>query len=408
MLTEKEKKNVTIFKKENKNNNFIYFIIKNLLLLFFILHRHFSFIEAIIIYKNELMFYKNYILDCKNSKIINYEENIGNNNNPYISVVIPVYNCEKYIENAIYSTINQSFKNFEIVLINDFSNDNTTQKIQSLQSHFKNKIKIINHSNNMGIFTSRLEGILNSNGIYIIYIDSDDIFLNPFLFQKLYDFNYIYNIDIVEFIVLYQVEGKKRFYMPDDHRLNHYHNFKEKIIKQPELSNILFYIPRTLNYSEVICRTVWSKIVRKDVLLKTINFIGNNKNSKINYGEDTIMNVLNFQYSNNYSNINLPGYMYNFRKVSISHSILGSEHDLLISHYFLKYFKLFYKYIKYFNKDRNYLLFELKKNKNYLIKPIKHNVIQYILEINQFFNMILKDDKISNDLKDVIYNFSKY
>ena len=152
---------------------------------FFIVHRHFSFIEAIIIYKNELMFYKNYILDCKNSKIINYEENIGNNNNPYFSVVIPVYNCEKYIENAIYSTINQSFKNFEIVLINDFSNDNTTQKIRSLQSHFKNKIKIINHSNNMGIFTSRLEGILNSNGIYIIYIDSDDIFLNPFLFQKL-------------------------------------------------------------------------------------------------------------------------------------------------------------------------------------------------------------------------------
>ena len=195
--------------------------------------------------------------------------------------------------------------------------------------------------------------------------------------------------------------------MPDDHRLNHYHNFKEKIIRQPELSNILFYKPRTLNYSEVICRTVWSKIVRKDILLKTINFIGNNKNTKINYGEDTIMNVLNFQYSNNYSNINLPGYMYNFRKVSISHSILGSEHDLLISHYFLKYFKLFYKYIKYFNKDRNYLLFELKKNKNFLIMPIKHNVIQYISEINQFFNMILKDDKISNDLKDVIYNFSK-
>lgn len=407
MLPEKEKKNLMFLKIENKNNNYIYFIIKNVLLLFFILHRYFSFIETIIIYKNELMFYKNYILDCKNSKIINYEENIGNNNNPYISVVIPVYNCEKYIENAIYSTINQSFKNFEIVLINDFSNDNTTQKIQSLQSYF-NKIKIINHSNNMGIFTSRLEGILNSNGIYIIYIDSDDIFLNPFLFQKLYDFNYIYNIDIVEFIVLYQVEGKKRLYMPDDHRLSHYHNFKEKIIRQPELSNILFYKPRTLNYSEVICRTVWSKIVRKDVLLKTINFIGNNKNTKINYGEDTIMNVLNFQYSNNYSNINLPGYMYNFRKVSISHSILGSEHDLLICHSFLKYFKLFYKYIKYFHKDRNYFLFELKNNKNYLIRPIKNNVTQYILEINQFFNMILKDDKITNDLKDVIYNFSRY
>ncbi len=56
----------------------------------------------------------------------------------------------------------------------------------------------------MGIYISRIEGILNSNGIYIIFIDSDDPFLNPFLFQKLYEFNSEYNLDIIEFIVLHQ------------------------------------------------------------------------------------------------------------------------------------------------------------------------------------------------------------
>ena len=252
-----------------KENTIINFIIKNLLLLFFILHQSFPFIEIIFLNKNELIFYKNYILDCKERKIINSEEK-RQNTSPYFSVIIPVYNSEKYIESALFSTINQSFKNFEIIVIDDFSNDKTTAIIKNIQSTFTN-IKIIIHSYNMGIYASRVEGILNSNGIYIIYLDSDDCFLNPFLFQKLYDFNFVYNLDMLEFIVLFQEEGKKRLYMPIDHRLNHNHNFTKKFIRQPELSDILFYKPRTLNYSEVICRPLWSKIVRKDVFIKTIN-----------------------------------------------------------------------------------------------------------------------------------------
>ena len=179
-----------------------------------------------------------------------------------------------------------------------------------------NTIKIINHSSNLGIYISRIEGILNSNGIYIIFIDSDDLFLNPFLFQKLYEFNSEYNLDIIEFIVLHQEEGKNNLFFPNSHILNHFHNFTEKIIYQPELSNILFYVPGTLNHSEVICRSIWNKLIRKEIILKTIKFIGDNNNKCINfnYGEDTIMNVVNFQFANNYTNLNLPGYMYNIKK----------------------------------------------------------------------------------------------
>ena len=84
-----------------------------------------------------------------------------------------------------------------------------------------NTIKITNHSSNLGNYISRIEGILNSNGIYIIFIDSDDLFLNPFLFQKLYEFNSEYNLDIIEFIVLYQEEGKNNLFFPNAHKLNH-------------------------------------------------------------------------------------------------------------------------------------------------------------------------------------------
>ena len=183
----------------------------------------------------------------------------------------------------------------------------------------------------------------------------------------------------------------------------------ELTLYQPELSNILFYEPRTLNYSEVICRTIWNKIFRKEVLLKTIKFIDteNNKKLHFNYGEDTIMNVLNFQFSINYSNIYLPGYMYNIRKISISHSNLGTENDIIICQNFFLYFKLFYKYIKYFNKNINYFLFEINKYQNYLIKLKESNSTEYILEAILFFNEIIKENNISHNFRSLIFNLSK-
>ena len=104
-----------------------------------------------------------------------------------ISVIINCYNSEKYIESTIYSILNQSFNYFEIIIVNDCSNDETQNIIQRFQLQFS-KIKIINHSINLGIYISRVEGVLNSNGIYIIFIDSDDLFLNPFLFQNILKF----------------------------------------------------------------------------------------------------------------------------------------------------------------------------------------------------------------------------
>ena len=103
------------------------------------------------------------------------------------------------------------------------------------------------------------------------------------------------------------------------------------------------------------------------------------------------MNVVNFQFANNYINLNLPGHMYNIRKVSISHNNLGDENDIIICKNFFIYFKLFYIYIKFFNKNRNYFLFKLNKYKNYLIKLKDNNVTEFILEANQICDDIMTD-----------------
>ena len=169
---------IKYIKDKNNGNYYINIIIYTFkigLLLLLILNLYFLlFDKSFFKYKKELFFYKNYILECKKFKrIFVKEENI--NGDPFFSIILPVYNAEKYIGSSIFIIINQSFKNFEIIIINDYSNDETLNIIQKLQLQ-SDTIKIINHSSNFGIYISREEGILNSNGIYIIFIDSVDLF----------------------------------------------------------------------------------------------------------------------------------------------------------------------------------------------------------------------------------------
>ena len=81
-------------------------------------------------------------------------------------------------------------------------------------------------------------------------MDSDDAILNPFLLEKIYNFNKEYQLDLIEFILYYEEEGKNNIYIPDNHQLNHFHNFSEKLMFQP--STLLFFEPNSLKYSDII------------------------------------------------------------------------------------------------------------------------------------------------------------
>ena len=99
-----------------------------------------------------------------------------------ISVIINVYNGEEYIEKCIKSVINQTYKNLEILIINDGSTDNTLKICKS----FKDKrIKIIT-TKNLGLSLSRNIGIDNSNGKYLYFIDADD-FIESDTIEYLYN-----------------------------------------------------------------------------------------------------------------------------------------------------------------------------------------------------------------------------
>ena len=138
---------------------------------------------------------------------------------------------ELYIAKALLSIINQSFQNFEIVIVNDNSKDNTEKIIKTFQLE-DNRIIIINHLKNLGVYCSRINAALNTNAKYILFMDPDDMLINPYLFEELFTYNSKYFLDMVEFSVYHQEEGKRKIYFPIYHELNHYHNLKKyNIIK---------------------------------------------------------------------------------------------------------------------------------------------------------------------------------
>ena len=87
-----------------------------------------------------------------------------------------MYNVELYIRNCVLSLVNQQYSNIEIILINDYSTDNTKKIVNELMYKYPEKIKVIHNSRNVGTYISINLGIINSTGEYITIIGADDQF----------------------------------------------------------------------------------------------------------------------------------------------------------------------------------------------------------------------------------------
>ena len=101
-------------------------------------------------------------------------------NKNLFSIIIPVYNVENYLTQCLDSVVNQTFKNIEIICVNDCSPDSCGAILAEYAKN-DNRIKVITHKTNLGLGGARNTGIENSNGEYIFFLDSDDwIELNTF------------------------------------------------------------------------------------------------------------------------------------------------------------------------------------------------------------------------------------
>ena len=115
-----------------------------------------------------------------------------------------------------------------------------------------------------------------------------------------------------------------------------------------------------------------------------------------------LLNIINFHFANNYTNINILGYLYNIRESSITH--LEEVNEVLIkkSVSFFLYYQLLYRNIKEYDKDRNYLYHDLIPFGLYILNLKKYNVKFFLKKAQQMFMELVNDKKISNEFKEYI------
>ena len=201
---------------------------------------------------------------------------------PKVSVVIPVYNSASTLLRAIRSIQNQNFTEFEIILVNDFSTDNSNDLIEILKKEDR-RIKVINNKKNMGILYTRCIGTLSSQGKYIFPLDNDDMLLDKDVIDAIY--NEINNND---FDIIY-FRGISVYHFHDILNKKNLMNFRSftsnKILYQPELGN--YAIKRFV---------LWAQCIKSELYKKSINSYGEERYSKyVTFYEDAIINYINNQ-----------------------------------------------------------------------------------------------------------------
>ena len=112
-----------------------------------------------------------------------------------LSIIVPVYKVEKQLEQCIRSILNQSFTNFELILVDDGSPDKCGEICDEYEKKDK-RIKVI-HKKNGGLSDARNAGLDIAKGKYIGFVDSDDI-IHPEMYERMYNFINKYNVDIVQ------------------------------------------------------------------------------------------------------------------------------------------------------------------------------------------------------------------
>ena len=177
--------------------------------------------------------------------------------NPKISIIIPIFNSENFIEECLNSLIYQTFKNFEIICVNDGSTDNTLEILKEFQNKDK-RIHIINQ-NNRGEEIARNVGMKESKGEYLMFLDSNDIFKNTML-EELYAKIKKNNLEIIICnSINFKILNNEKIF--DEHKNYIFSNERKFFFEQTFSSqNIDKY------FFEIFIWWPWDKIFKKDFI----------------------------------------------------------------------------------------------------------------------------------------------
>lgn len=125
----------------------------------------------------------------------------------YFSVVVPIYNVKNYLDECVEGIIRQSFKEYEIILVDDGSTDGSAEACDEWKNKY-DSIKVI-HKPNGGLSDARNVGANQAEGEYIVFLDSDDYWNDSFFLEKIYEMIHISNPDLLVFGYKKVLDGKE-------------------------------------------------------------------------------------------------------------------------------------------------------------------------------------------------------
>ena len=154
---------------------------------------------------------------------------------PKVSVIVPVYNVEKYIEKCLNSLVNQTLKDIEIIIVNDGSKDNSDKIIKIYQEKYDNIIYLT--KKNGGLSDARNYGIPYAKGEYIAFLDSDDYVEND-IYEKMYNKAKENNSDYVECDFIWEYPNKSIIDKGEEYTGKHEMLQKIRVVAWNKLINL--------------------------------------------------------------------------------------------------------------------------------------------------------------------------
>lgn len=288
------------------------------------------------------------------------------------SILVPIYNVENYILECLKSIDSQTHKNFEVILVNDGSTDQSKEICEKFISTRPN-FKIINKSNE-GLLSARRVGLEHAKGDYCIFCDSDD-YLETNALEELH--NVIKNQNKPDLIIYqsYEVKnGKKSFFLSPN-------NIKEGWIENKTIVYSHFFMDYSLN-------PLWIKAVKRCVVDVSKDY---SNLYDVSYGEDLVQSVPLILNSDKIYYLNMP--LYNYR--------IGSGMMKRFNKNYYRSYKKAITYVSSMLKNEDIDSFEEKKA-FYILKLTANYVLQFKYSKNidiQELNILNKDKDFISSIK---------
>ncbi|WP_372518630.1 glycosyltransferase family 2 protein [Candidatus Ruminimicrobiellum ovillum] len=248
-----------------------------------------------------------------------------------VSIIIPVYNTEQYLSQCLDSVINQTFRDIEIIVVNDASTDNSLSVIKEYQQK-DNRIVLINVTDNCGLSNSRNLGIKKAKSPYITFVDSDDWIRKDYI-------EFLFNN-----IEKFKCDAFSGSYYVYNNKTSQYETRKYSFLTTKHKNNKNLIVLPSINCSP------WCKIYNKDFLLKNNLFFRLRRREDSLFLYDLVIHKARIIY------VNEPIYFYRVnRKNSLTSSNYFILHDVIFllkeirktlykENLFGDYFRVFYIY----------------------------------------------------------------